>query len=852
MKKSFITVLTALITAASLLLTVNATNTVESENIDTATDTGVVENQDIMTMENDRFSFHINKKNGCFKIIDNENGGNTYYSNPTSENGDLNSETMYSQLSLEYYSDDNVMTALNSYEHSSKLDNLTVSKEKNIIKAVYTFGKLVIKKNMIPACFTEEEFEELLKTEGLDTDLVKGCYELLDKESGYYEEYKNLYPLIKKQPLYVLDKYTADYKVEKLYKTYKSIGFDIEKLKEHNKKHDIETKIDEQVQITIPVEYRLEKDGFKVSIPCKSIETTGNARLTNIKVLPFYESAFSTEEGYMLLPDGSGAIINFSNSNVELGNAAIPIYGLDNVMAVKQKTEYNARGIMPIYGINKGNKSSLAIIENGDAMATVYSSVCGKNDIPVTSLCAGFTVCPYELITVTSVSSKTSYNVYSSKSYEGNIDVRFLLLGEGNTSYAKMASAYRKYLIDNNKLTTLTDGSYPLSVEFLGAITKNQNFLGIPYKKTYALTTYNDAATLINKIKTNLSNDLVVKYTGWCNGGLIQGYAGKVKNVSALGNKNSLKDFNKSLSELGIKSYFNIDLQQINEKPLNLKVNLNKKGARCVYKDTAIVSDIDLSTMGPLKEKRFETDVKEVKSFLLSSKYLQSNVTNANKQMAKLNIKNVSYGDIGSMLYSDFSDKNFTDRQGSLDIIRKTLDENKGFAVNNGDFYTLKNADMIYNMPLTSSKKLIYDREIPFAQIVLHGCVQYSGTAINLSSDPEGAVLKAVETGAVLNYTFASRNIEELKNSSLNYYYSVSYDSSKEGLEGNYRKIAPIQSKLSLVFIAEHEYLTDKVTKTVYDDGTEVIVNYGTTAYEYGGNMIAPGDFSYITSRGDN
>ena len=199
MKKSFITVLTALITALSLLLTVNATNV--------ATDTDVVvENQDILTLKNDRFKFEIDKKNGCFKVIDNENGGNTYYSNPTSENGELNSETMYSQLSLEYYSEGNVLTTLNSYEHSSKLDNLTLTKEKDVIKAVYIFGKLKIEKNMIPSCFTEEEFEELLKSEGLDTDLVKACYELLDKESGYYEEYKNLYPLIKKQPLYILDK----------------------------------------------------------------------------------------------------------------------------------------------------------------------------------------------------------------------------------------------------------------------------------------------------------------------------------------------------------------------------------------------------------------------------------------------------------------------------------------------------------------------------------------------------------------------------------------------------------------------------------------------------------------------
>ena len=83
----------------------------------------------------------------------------------------------------------------------------------------------------------------------------------------------------------------------------------------------------------------------------------------------------------------------------------------------------------------------------------------------------------------------------------------------------------------------------------------------------------------------------------------VSGFEGRnpVEDYKAINKE--LKEFNKSLSELGIKSYFNINLQQINEKPLNFKVNLNKKGARCVYKDIAVVSDIDLSTMGPLKEK---------------------------------------------------------------------------------------------------------------------------------------------------------------------------------------------------------------------------------------------------------
>lgn len=46
--------------------------------------------------------------------------------------------------------------------------------------------------------------------------------------------------------------------------------------------------------------------------------------------MEYFGSADSTEEGYIVVPDGSGALINFNNGKVQLSSEmSIPLYGED-------------------------------------------------------------------------------------------------------------------------------------------------------------------------------------------------------------------------------------------------------------------------------------------------------------------------------------------------------------------------------------------------------------------------------------------------------------------------------------------------------------------------------------------
>ncbi|HAH87265.1 MAG TPA: hypothetical protein DCL60_07830, partial [Armatimonadetes bacterium] len=53
--------------------------------------------------------------------------------------------------------------------------------------------------------------------------------------------------------------------------------------------------------------------------------------------------------------------------------------------------------------------------------------------------------------------------------------------------------------------------------------------------------------------------------------------------------------------------------------------------------------------------------------------------------------------------------------------------------------------------------------------------------------------------------------------------------------------------QLQLEFIEDHKSLAPNVFKTIYSDGTEVIVNYGKTSFTYGNHIVNPE--SYLVNK---
>ena len=117
------------------------------------------------------------------------------------------------------------------------------------------------------------------------------------------------------------------------------------------------------------MEITLTQTGIKATVPLKDIrERSDRILLTGVTVLPNFGAARADTEGYMLLPDGSGVLADFSTRNFSYSQR---IYGKDYAVVSSTSSGSSQIARMPIYGIKQGNGAFLSVISSGAARAYV-------------------------------------------------------------------------------------------------------------------------------------------------------------------------------------------------------------------------------------------------------------------------------------------------------------------------------------------------------------------------------------------------------------------------------------------------------------------------------------------------
>ncbi len=195
--------------------------------------------------------------------------------------------------------------------------------------------------------------------------------------------------------------------------------------------------------------------------------------------------------------------------------------------------------------------------------------------------------------------------------------------------------------------------------------------------------------------------------------------------------------------------------------------------------------------------------------------------------------------DCGNVLPSSYSRGNLQTRDRLLSEISSlcaSLSSHGNLTVSRPNIYTVKYASNIVNLPLTSPLEgNKYCKGVPFLQAVLHGICDYSFTAVNLSDDPNMAMLKAIEYGAVPHYEWYFASMGENDK----YCYSNSLSQARllwENMKGMF-------SDLRDQRITSHEEVKTNLMRTVYSNGTEILVNYGDKAVTVSGITVDPMGF---------
>lgn len=605
-----------------------------------------------------------------------------------------------------------------------------------------------------------------------------------------------------------------------------------------------------KAQIRIPVKYTLTETSLQASLLTKEVEEYGTNELITIDLLPYFGAGSSEDEGYLFVPDGSGALINFNNGKTSASEFNSILYGYDYgtsdrsmeaAQAQKASMSQSVNLHLPVFGMKCNQDGFLAIITESAGRASVKAQSGGT----FTSYNTVYSSYQYRiqgsvrLLQKEFESKITTVNERNPDSNE-TYQVNYEFLETGKNGYADMAALYREYLIENGGLEKhVQQGDIPFYLDLYGFIRKTKAYFGIPMDTKIATTTFEDAISMIEKLNAGGVTNTVVKYNYWMKDGYYDKIQTNAKIEGKVGNQKSLDKLNNLLKNNGGSLFLSVDM-----------TNVYKTGNGFSTLGDAL-NNVSNTTQPQytFALDSASTDTRYQPGYLTRPTSLSGFYDKFLKNYAKRNISGLAVDALGNKVYSDLSSKGMSRSEipdlygGILDKALETVDD---LMVTGAGDYAATRATHIMNSPIYSSGYDLEDATVPFYQIVFHGYVNYSIGATNLASNPEIMYLKCLETGAAPMYSWVGRNSSELIGSRSDFLYSADYQRWIDSAISEYNTINSVLKDVADQPITGHEELADNVYQTTYGGTTKVIVNYNSESVVIDGQTIEATGFAVV------
>ena len=149
----------------------------------------------------------------------------------------------------------------------------------------------------------------------------------------------------------------------------KLVGYTVEDLAYDNAEQGIAVE-DSRAEFEVAVKYTLTDHGFEAKIINASIVEKNNAPIIYIDFLPFFGSSTEKDSGYVVIPEGSGILINHNSGKNYAGKR---LYGPDIANSKETKTNDSLNISLPLFGVKQNDGGFISVIKNGGGMATVLA-----------------------------------------------------------------------------------------------------------------------------------------------------------------------------------------------------------------------------------------------------------------------------------------------------------------------------------------------------------------------------------------------------------------------------------------------------------------------------------------------
>lgn len=587
--------------------------------------------------------------------------------------------------------------------------------------------------------------------------------------------------------------------------------------------------------ISFTFQVRIKDNRLTFAMEDESIEETGKSKLSRVSFLSFFGSVYEdTMPGYVMIPDGSGALIRFQKAKSYNNGYSQKVYGND-LSIDKNKTLSNLNGnrtddyateenqlFLPLWGMVHGENQNgfLATVDSGE-LYTIISAIpagAGNQTVKFTRAYADFVYrCQYNK----RVSNSKVVACPQEEINKVEPVLTYTFLTGEKADYSGMAEEYRGKLLEKELLPEGSDQGKTEDIPLLLNVVGSEVKEGFLKNSIATLTTVKEAKDILEQLAEGGITNVSMLLSGWNKGG----YHGAAYGSTAFEKRVGSRDDIEALRDLvtGQGGSFALAYNAVTANKDQIRIN----------QDAALDATLDMVKVTiPNKSLMYQDTY-----FLRHTKVAGS----LEELFAKMKGFDLMLEGTGKYLYSDYTIRDEITRND----VREELESIVGKAeqrilLDGANLYMLKYADGLIEVPVSCSQYVYETDSIPFLQMVLRGSVDYYAPYSNQGFYSNASILKMIEYGAYPAFMVMEADNFSLNETPLQNYFSLNYKDWEDNIKNLYGRVNEALGAVKGAAILSHQVETESVYRTVYDNGVTIYVNYGMEAYATEAGVIVP------------
>ena len=775
----------------------------------------------VMAAETGTLALYINPEDTSIAVVDRRNG-HVWHSTPPGTEQDaianpFEQGTMRSHIGFRFFDEGRRRHTRWLYPEAKVNDQFEISSIQDGVRIRYQIGSLDIGIDALPFFIEEELFDERVRSmaeERNDVNLLRQFWHVSQTEEGFMQMSDRIrYSVINTNSM-------LDF--------FYRIGWTHEDTEAANALLGIEPEIEFEY-FSLAIEFVLDDDRLIVNVPLEDFYTTTPSLPFDIDLMKFFGAGGTDVDGFVLVPSGSGGVINFNNGKQNEEPFIGAVYGLDNLMnVIRPQVVQPIR--LPVFGMQNDGAAFLAQVYSGQALAGIHADVAGRNN-SYNHAWFRFTLRSSMVINMAGVPGASgNMEVVQEDTYTGDITVVYRFLAGDNPGLGEMAEAYREFLIDRGAMTPLDGpGDRSFYMDIIGAIDMQRHILGTPFMATEVMTSLEDAGRFVDMLNEGGIDTVQMQLHGWFNRGINHDVAKRVNRINSVGSRQEMLDLNARLQENGggLHPAVNFKLTNWFSRNMNHTFEVAKDPAGYIGFMSRTARDALSTRWSHHRNDWFLLVHPAVLPFHMD-RFIPAYGRNTG-------MDGLALTDLGDILTESMFRRDPVDREHSRLIVVEQFERLQeavpNLVVFGGNDYSFAFASHIVDAPTEADMFQIIDYAVPFFPMVVHGFIEFAASPANMRDNYSAisVLLNSMTTGASPRYIITAEPSRNTQFSPHERFYSTQYTQWLDAAMEHYRTFNDVFRYLRAEPIVDFEVLDiidgNQVTVTVFGDGTRIYVN---------------------------